>query len=177
MHDVSLVTATVEEHLRSTASASDTFYSADARLKRAKYQFDVRESEILGHKIDCKGIGPSETYFPALLQLVEPGRGEELMRFLELFIFFAGFIDHFSQMAKSVHTVLVGKGLNMNKKKGDKLIIPDLVQRWEWKQKGAWAALKMVLRNPGFLVAPRRSVSKRLKTDGSAYGIVRFLLL
>lgn len=88
MDDVSLGTATADEHLQPVDLALKTFYDAGARLKLSKCQFGVRKAEILGHQIDQNGIKPSHAHVGAIRRLVEPGGGEELMRFFGLMNFF-----------------------------------------------------------------------------------------
>ena len=174
--DVSLGTATADEHLQSVDSALKTFYDAGARLKLSKCQFGVRQAEILGHQIDQNGIKPSHAHVQAIKRLVEPGGGEELMRFLGLMNFFSDFIDHFSENSRPLHEVLVGTGFNKKKKRGQRLQIPDWDRRWGAQQRRAWKDLKGVLGDPDFLAAPKRGASKRLMTDARAYGIGGVLL-
>lgn len=62
MDDVSLGTATVDVHLRSVESVFETFFDAGAWLKLAKYQFRVREVDIIGLRIDSHGSKPSDAH-------------------------------------------------------------------------------------------------------------------
>ena len=44
--------------------------------------------------------------------------------------FLSDFIDHFSDISKSLHDVLVGTGFKNKKKRGQRLVILDWDRRW-----------------------------------------------
>ena len=157
-------------------SALKTFYDAGARLKLAKCQFGVRSAEILGQKIDKDGIKTSDAHVSAVRKLVEPGGGEELMRFLGLMNYFAEFVDHFAELAAPLHEALKGTGFNLKKRRGQRLVIPDWQSRWGQRQKRSWQELKDALSSPDVLAPPRRGAKKKLMTDASSYGLGGVLL-
>ena len=94
--DVSLGTESAEAHLESVEYMLRRFLEAVGRLKFSQCQFGVRTAEILGHQIDTNRIKPSAAHVRAIRAIVEPGNGEELMRFLGLVNYFSYFVDHFA---------------------------------------------------------------------------------
>ena len=139
MDDVSLGTETVEQHLESLDSALATCFEAGTRLQLSKCQFGVRSAQILGHRVNENGLRPSDAHIDAIRGLVEPGGGEELMRFLGLVIYFSGFVDHFADIAAPLYAVLRGTPFNKKKKRGQRLIIHDWHVRWGETQRSAGA--------------------------------------
>ena len=176
MDDVSLGTESAEDHLGSLESVLRRFLDAGARLKFSKCQFGVRAAEILGHCIDEDGLKPSAAHVKAIRELVEPGNGEELMRFLGLVNYFSDFVDHFAEIARPLHAVLRGTGFNRKKRRGTHLFIKDWGSRWGSCQRKAWEELKKVLGDPEFLASPRRGAAKKVMTDASGYGLGGVLL-
>ena len=176
MDDTSVGTETEEQHLSSLESLLDTLLHAGIRLKLSKCRFGVRSTEILGHRIDGKGLHPSEAHVEAIGRLVEPASGNELMRFLGLVNFFSDFIDHFAETAAPLYEVLKGTGFSKKRKHVQKFKIHDWDLRWGVVQRNAWKALKEALRNPEILVAPRRGMVKKVMTDASSYEPGGFLL-
>lgn len=176
MDDISIGTATEDEHLESLASALDLLYTAGVRLKLSKCEFGVRRAEILGHVVDAEGLRPSDKHVEAIRALVEPASGDELMRFLGLVNYFADFVDHFAETAAPLYAVLKGTGFSKKRKHGQRLIIPDWKQRWGKEQRAAWHELKKALSDPDVLMAPERGAPKRVMTDASTYGLGGVLL-
>ena len=148
MDDVSLGTESAEAHPESMEYVLRRFFDAGARLKFSKCQFDVRTAKILGHQIDTNRIKPSAAYVRAIRALVEPGNGEELVRFLSLVNYFSDFVDHFAKIAKPLYADLKGTGFNNKKSRGSLLVIKDWDRKWGIGERRAWAHLKGVLGDP-----------------------------
>ena len=130
----------------------------------------------LGHKINEDGIKPSDAPVSAVRKLVEPGGGEELMRFLGLMTYFSEFVNHFAELAAPLHEALKGTGVNRNKRRGQRLVIPYWQFRWGQRQKRSWEELKEALSSTDVMAPPRRDAEKKLMTDVNSYGLGGFLL-
>ena len=171
MDDVSLGAESAEAHLQSLESVLKRLLDAGARLKFSRYEFGVRNAQILGRRIDKQGIKPSAAQVEATKELGEPWNSEELMRCLGLVNYFSEFVDHFAEIARPRHVILKGTGFNRRKKRGTPLLTSDWDQRWGSRQRTACGDLKIMLSNPDVLVARRRGEAKKAMTDASAYGL------
>lgn len=174
--DTSIGTETEEKHLESLESVLDLLFGCGVRLKLSKCEFGVRRAEILGHMVDENGLRPSDKHVESIRALTEPQSGDELMRFLGLVNYFAGFIDHYAESAAPLYDVLKGTGFSKKRRHGQRFLIADWEQRWGKTQTEAWKELKAALSDPQILAAPRRGAPKRMMTDASAYGLGGVLL-
>lgn len=93
--DTSVGTLTEEDHLEALADVLDLIFNVGVRLKLSKCAFGVHRAKILGHVVDEDGIRPSDKHVKAIREFIEPGPGDELMRFFGLANYFADFVDHF----------------------------------------------------------------------------------
>ena len=102
----------------------------------------MTSAEILGHRVDVDGLRSFDAHFDAIKALDDPQGGEELMRFLGLVNYFSHFVEHFSDIAAPLYTVLKGTPFNNKKRRGQRPIIHDWHARWGNAQRGAWKELK-----------------------------------
>ena len=112
--------------------------------------------EVLGHQIGKQGMRPSDLHLQGIRDLRPPQNGEDLMRFLGLANYLAGFVDHFVDVARPLYAVFRGTGFNKRKPPEKKLIILDWSSQWVDAQTKGLEAHQGRPEPPGLLDPPRR---------------------
>lgn len=86
---------------------------------------------------------------------------QEVLCFLGLMNYFAIFIPNSTENARPLYEMLQGTGFNVKeKRRNQKLVIPNWVEKWGDQQRNSWAKLKAELSNPEVLATPDRDRKK-----------------
>ncbi len=134
------------------------------------------EATVLAHVVDDNGIKHYEKHAKAIIDLKEPTKGAELLRFFGLMNFFPEFVEDFGNRAKPLYSILQRYGFNKKNSKRKPVVIPDFEQKWGPEHAKARADLKMDMCNPRTVTCRRRDSRKWVLSDASSYGLGAVLL-
>lgn len=93
-------------------------YEGGVRLKLPQCFFVDYGVSVLGCRVKSGCLLPSTAHVESIKALEEPGFGVDLMRFLELAIYFSQFVDYFAEHASPVYDVLKKTGFQECKDTG-----------------------------------------------------------
>ena len=76
------------------------------RLKKDKCEFGQSEVTYLGHRVDHKGLKPTEDKVKAIREAPEPRNVTELKAFLGLVNYYSHFLPNLSNTLRALHELL-----------------------------------------------------------------------
>jgi uncharacterized glyoxalase superfamily protein PhnB len=176
LDDLAVRSDTVDQHLTDWHAVFDRTLAAGFRMKLSKCLFGKKAIELLGHKVTAGKILPSDGHASTFDLFHEPRNASELLRFIGLVGFFGEHVESAADRIAPLFDVLIGTGWNKKKNKRRKVVVQDWAARWGESQSRAFHALREILANPDFLVAPRPEAEKMLVSDASIYGLGVVLL-
>lgn len=106
--DVVVAGRTIEEHDERLQEVLSVLESNNAMLNQSKCVFRVEELEILGFKVNTKGISPSDEKILAIKNFRRPETKEEVRSFLGLINFVGHFIPRLSTRTEPLRQFIRG---------------------------------------------------------------------
>lgn len=99
LDDACIASASWEDHLVTLEEVFKRFIAAGLTIKLDKRKFAFSSINVLGYKIDEKGIHPMEDKLSAMKQMPEPLNLDDLRRFLGCTSYYRRFIINYAQKA------------------------------------------------------------------------------
>ncbi|XP_035914863.1 uncharacterized protein K02A2.6-like [Anopheles stephensi] len=106
--DIVIWGTSITEHNTRLKQVLDILGKNNATLNKSKCMFGVEELEILGFKINSKGIRPTEDKIAAIQNFRLPETKEEVRSFLGLVNFIGQFIPHLSSRTEPLRSFIRG---------------------------------------------------------------------
>ena len=104
--DITLYTRTFEEHMLVLRDVLQRLRSSGFFLKAKKCTIAADEVELLGHKVNTKGVHTTDKITKAVSDFPQPTNRIETRSFLGLVGYYRTFILHFSSIAKPLNDLL-----------------------------------------------------------------------
>ena len=142
------------DHLLTLSQVLERLRSAGFRLNKTKCKFLQQSVIYLGHKIDKKGLHPTDDKLAAIRDAPRPKDVTALKSFLGLIMFYSRFMPHHSTVLAPLNRLL---------KKGT---------HWTWSkvEEDAFVAAKKLILNSQTLVHYNETLPLFLSCDASSYG-------
>lgn len=155
LDDILITGKTNDEHLKNLDEVLRRFDQAGLRLKCEKCVFQSPEVVYLGHKVDAKGLHPTEDKLQAIKHAPAPLNIAELRSYLGLLNYYGKFLPNLSTTLAPLHVLLRKE------------------TRWHWgvNQEKAFQASKKLLEMPTVLVHFDITKDIILACDASPYGV------
>lgn len=154
--DILIASANTEEHGRHLRTVFERLQKNNLTINVGKCQFSKSEVQFLGHKIDARGILPSESRVSAIREFPQPGTTSELKKFLGMINYYRPFIK------KAAHVQVRLQALIKGNKKNDKTPVD-----WTTDSLEAFQQCKAQLANATLLAFPSPKAVFSLSTDAS----------
>lgn len=106
LDDIIIHSEDFDSHIKTLTEVFKCLREANLTLKPSKCQFLKTEIEILGYKIDAKGIYTTDTLIKAVKEFPVPKNVKQLQRFLGLVNFYRKFIENMSQLCQPLYNLL-----------------------------------------------------------------------
>ena len=144
-----------EEHLNNLNEVLSRVEKAGMRLKKEKCVYMMPEVEYLGHKINSKGLQPSEHKVAATTEAPAPRDVSELKSFL-------GMVNYYGKFLPNIATLLAPLY---------RLLRKETAWQWGKEQRHAFEEVKKLLKSPNLLIHFDGDKPLVLACDASPYGV------
>ena len=155
LDDILITGRSQEEHLRNLEAVLSRLAGARIRLKRQKCSFLKKEIQYLGHRIDSKGIYPTDEKVQAVRAAPEPTDVGQLRAYLGLINYYGRFLPGLAKTLAPLYKLL-RQGMNW---------------RWGEEEKTAFRCSKAALQSDKLLVHYDPRIPLSLACDASPVGI------
>ncbi|XP_062501692.1 uncharacterized protein K02A2.6-like [Corticium candelabrum] len=155
LDDILITGRSQEEHLRNLEAVLSRLAGARIRLERQKCSFLKREIQYLGHRIDSKGIYPTDEKVQAVRAAPEPTDVGQLRAYLGLINYYGRFLPGLAKTLAPLYKLL-RQGMNW---------------RWGEEEKTAFRCSKAALQSDKLLVHYDPRIPLSLACDASPVGI------
>ena len=153
--DITIYTRTFKEHLEVLREVLHRLRDNKFFLKAKKCMIAADEVELLGHKVNAKGVHTTEKITKAVSDFPRPTNRTEMRSFLGLVGYYRTFIFQFSAVAKPLND----------------LLRKDIPFRWTDEAQEAFECLKEKLITAPILRRPDVDLPFILTTDASKEGL------
>lgn len=155
LDDIYISGKNLEDHNSKLVQVLERLQSCGVHLKREKCKFAVPEIELLGFRVNSKGIQPSPDKVKAIHDAPSPKNKTELQAFLGMLNFYCCFLKNKSEVLEPLH----------------QLLQKNTVWHWTPKHEKAYKAAKDMLTSDITLAHFDEKLPVLLTCDGSPYGV------
>lgn len=153
--DIIIYSKSMEEHQRDLGKVFDLLKVHNLQLKRSKCVFAQPSVELLGYRIDGRGIAPLEEKTSAIRDLPPPRTVSDVRSFLGMSGYYRQCVPNYAHVAEPM--------VELTRKKNE--------FRWDRDQQRAFDMLKSLLTSSVVMAHPDVNKPYRLHTDASDYAI------
>ena len=153
--DIVVFSKTPTEHMRHLQAVFDLLRGYNLQLKRSKCEFGKTQVELLGYRINARGIAPLPEKTEAIEHLPPPRDVGAVRRFLGMANFYRQCVPDYARVAEPI-VRLTRKGVEFE---------------WTAAQERAFAALKALLVSPAVMAHPDVRRPYKLFTDACDHAI------
>ena len=151
MDDISIFTATFDDHMLALRSVFERLREAGITLKLGKCEFACDNIDFLGYNVSQEGIKPQKGLTDSIIDFATPSNRKELKRFLGMVSFYRNFIRNFSEISNP-----------LNKLTSDKVSFD-----WDSNCENSFSTMKNCLVSAPILAFPRISEPFIVEVDAS----------
>ena len=155
LDDILITGTTDQEHIRNLEEVLKQLQHHGIKVQNSKCTFLANSAEYLGHLIDQKGLHTSAQKVAAIQDAPAPNNQQQLRSLLELLHYYGKFIPNLNTLLHSMNQLLKSSSV------------------WNWSPdcQQAFTQAKKLLSSATVLAHYNPSLSLRLATSASAYGI------
>ena len=153
--DIVIYSRTKNEHMSHLRQVLDLIRGHGLQLKKSKCEFGQPAVELLGYRIDARGITPLAIKTEAIRELTPPKDVKGVRSFLGMTNYYRQTMPGYAEVAEPV--------VNLTRK--------EVPFHWGLAQQGAFEALKALLVSPHVMAHPQVDQPYKLYTDACDYAI------
>ena len=139
MDDCLIKSPTLNDHFDHLDKVIQAYRDAGLKLSPKKCHFFASELDYLGHKIDARGVRPTDDHVKAIKDWPLPKYKTDARSFLGVTGYYRRHVARYSELAKP-WTAVVGKSADPNEEKAALKVTPEMVQSFEALKKALTSA-------------------------------------
>ena len=155
LDDLLITGSTEQEHLANLEEVLGRLSNAGLRLKKSKCSFQVPAVVYLGHKVNAKGLHPTDEKIRAIKEAPSPKNLTELRSYLGILNYYGKFLSNLPSRLAPLHALLQ----------------KEMPWKWSKRAEQAFQETKALLCSSSVLVHYDPSKQLVLSCDASPYGV------